>query len=180
MAAPLPHGVVLHAIFDSCHSGTIMDLPYETKYDASGAMSWQASRNYGTAGGTVFQLGACSDDQTAADTAALSREAYTGAATYSFIDSIEKYGVNQSYANLLLHMTESLRALGKTSQTKPSGGSAALSMMAPMLGGLAGGAMGMMAGALLGNMVDRGRLSHQLPTLACDKPVDIHQIQLMI
>ena len=59
LAAPLPQGVTLHALFDCCHSGTVMDLPYETRFDASGAAYWRASRNYGTAGGTVFQLGAC-------------------------------------------------------------------------------------------------------------------------
>jgi hypothetical protein len=36
-----------------------MDLPYEAKYDASGAAYWKASRMMGTAGGTAFQLGAC-------------------------------------------------------------------------------------------------------------------------
>lgn len=25
---PLPRGATLHATFDSCHSGTILDLPY--------------------------------------------------------------------------------------------------------------------------------------------------------
>ena len=25
---PLPHGVRLHAIIDSCHSGTVLDLPF--------------------------------------------------------------------------------------------------------------------------------------------------------
>jgi hypothetical protein len=65
------------------------------------------------------QIGACSDDQTAADTAALSQTAYTGAATYTFIDSVEKFGTQQSYGILLLHMTQSLARLGKTS-VKPA------------------------------------------------------------
>ncbi|KAI8474792.1 MAG: type I metacaspase [Monoraphidium minutum] len=180
LCAPLPQGVVLHGLFDSCHSGTVLDLPYTAKYDKSGAAYWEQSRMYGTAGGTAFQLGACSDGQTAADTSAMSKQAYTGAATYSFIDSIERYGVDQTYANLLLHMTESLRRLGKTSQNKPNGAMGAMTSMAPMLGALAGGAAGLMAGALLGNAASMSSMSHQLPTLACDKPVDIHQIQLMI
>ncbi|GBF96663.1 metacaspase type I [Raphidocelis subcapitata] len=180
LAAPLPQGVVLHALFDSCHSGSILDLPYETRYDQSGAAYWKASRMFGTSGGTAFQLGACDDQQTAADTAAMSRSAYTGAATYSFIDSIERYGVEQTYANLLIHMTQSLRALGKSSISNPNGGSAALTMAAPMLGAMAMGPMGALAGALLGSAMDTKRMSHQLPVLACDKPVDIHQIQLMI
>lgn len=180
MAAPLPNGVYLHALFDSCHSGSILDLPFEARYDKSGAAYWKQSRMYGTAGGTAFSLGACDDEQTAADTAAMSRSAYTGAATYSFIDSIERYGPSQTYANLLLHMTQSLRSLGKSSQTRPNGMAATAAMAAPMLGAAALGPIGALAGALLGSAMDVGRMSHQLPVLCCDKPVDIHQIQLMI
>ena len=49
----------------------------------------------------MIQLGACDDKFTAADTAKLSATAYTGAATYAFIESIERWGVNQTYATLL-------------------------------------------------------------------------------
>lgn len=52
----------------------------------------------GTSGGTAFQFGACKDSQTAADTNGLSGSAYTGAATYSFIEAVEKYGPQQTYA----------------------------------------------------------------------------------
>lgn len=30
---PLPHGVKLHAIIDSCHSGTMLDLPFLCRMD---------------------------------------------------------------------------------------------------------------------------------------------------
>lgn len=40
-------------------SGTILDLPYEIQWGPNGAPAWKVSRMYGTAGGTVFQLGAC-------------------------------------------------------------------------------------------------------------------------
>jgi hypothetical protein len=64
---------------------------------------------YSAAGGTVIQIGACDDKFTAADTAKLSATAYTGAATYSFIEAVEKYGPQQSYASLLSNMTTTLR-----------------------------------------------------------------------
>lgn len=110
----------------------------------------------------------------------MARSAYTGAATYAFIDSVERYGRDQTYANLLAHMTQSLRALGKTSVSNPNGAGAVASMAAPMLGAIALGPVGVLAGSLLGSAIDRGRMAHQLPVLCCDKPVDIHQIQLMI
>lgn len=52
----------------------------------------------GTSGGTAFQFGACKDSQVAADTNAMSGSAYTGAATFSFIDAVERYGTQQTYA----------------------------------------------------------------------------------
>lgn len=55
----------------------------------------------------------------------------------SFIDSIEKYGKEQTYANLLAHMTQALRALGKSSVSKPNGAASAVAMAAPMLGAVA-------------------------------------------
>lgn len=30
---PIPHGVKLHAIIDSCHSGTVLDLPFLCRMD---------------------------------------------------------------------------------------------------------------------------------------------------
>lgn len=52
----------------------------------------------GTSGGTAFQIGACKDSQVAADTSAMSGSAYTGAATYAFIDAVERFGTQQTYA----------------------------------------------------------------------------------
>ena len=77
-------------------------------------------------------------------------------------------------------MTQSLRALGKTSVSQPGGAGAMVSMAAPMLGAVALGPVGILAGAMLGSVMDKSRMAHQLPVLCCDKPADIHQIQLMI
>jgi hypothetical protein len=72
--------------------GPALDLPYQTKADAAGRFYWKGKRRHkGTAGGIALQFGACLDAQVAQDTAKLSGSAYTGAATYSFIEAIERW-----------------------------------------------------------------------------------------
>lgn len=101
-----------------------------------------------TAGGTVIQLGACDDKLTAADTAKLSATAYTGAATYAFIDAIERAGVQQTYGNLLRHMTSTIGSLGKTSIKPPSTAGAMVGSALPLVGAIALGPLGLLAGAV--------------------------------
>lgn len=176
----LPAGVVVHALFDSCHSGTMMDLPYETKWDRSGQPYWRRNNMRGTSGGTVIQLGACDDKATAADTAKLSATAYTGAATYTFIQAIEKYGPSQTYASLLAHMTEALAGLGKSSVQNASAGSSAVAAGLPLVMGAVLGPLGLVAGAQLAAFSSMGRMTEQKPVLCCDKPIDITRTRLMI
>jgi hypothetical protein len=47
---PLGKGVKLHAIVDTCHSGTILDLPYLCR------MSRYVGTNYHAVAGSAFQL----------------------------------------------------------------------------------------------------------------------------
>lgn len=108
-----------------------------------------ASLSHSLAGGTVIQLGACDDKYTAADTAKLSTTAYTGAATYAFIESIERYGTHQTYATLLANMTKTLRGLGKASIKPQSAGGAMASGALPLVGAIALGPLGLLAGAAL-------------------------------
>ena len=68
----------------------------------------------GTQGGEAIQFGAARDSQTAADTAALSGHVSTGAATFSFIQAIERAGTNISYGRLLQVCGSSLGRLGVT------------------------------------------------------------------
>eukprot|EP00878_Enallax_costatus_P028864 GHUV01031216.1.p1 GENE.GHUV01031216.1~~GHUV01031216.1.p1 ORF type:complete len:146 (+),score=39.72 GHUV01031216.1:1438-1875(+) len=127
----------------------------------------------GTSGGTAFQIGACKDSQTAADTNGLSGSAYTGAATYSFIEAVEKYGAQQTYASLLQHMMDSLH--------KRMGGSSAGGLPSGLTsltggGGLTGAAVGLMASFLLGG----GAMGAQVPVICCDKQVDLYATRLGI
>eukprot|EP00879_Flechtneria_rotunda_P001214 GHRR01001361.1.p1 GENE.GHRR01001361.1~~GHRR01001361.1.p1 ORF type:complete len:431 (+),score=130.21 GHRR01001361.1:238-1530(+) len=172
LVRPLMPGVTLHALIDACHSGTAMDLPYRAKYGTDGRFAWKLKTRTikGTSGGTAFQLGACKDSQVAADTNSMSGSAYTGAATFSFIDAVERYGPQQTYASLLQHMMETLRK-----QSAGAAGPASLAI--PGLGGgLSGIAVGMMASFLLGGAA----LGGQVPVICCDKQVDLYNICLRI
>jgi hypothetical protein len=70
----------------------------------------------GTSGGLAVQFGACDDSQTAADTAALSKDRVsTGAATFLFIQAIEHLSAsglhNVTYAPSPLFIRESISQL---------------------------------------------------------------------
>lgn len=158
LVRPLAPGVTMHCITDACHSGTGLDLQYQTEVDAYSRFYWKADRpGYiykGTAGGTVFQFSACKDHQVAQDTKKMSGTAYTGAATFSFIQAVERGGVHQSYGSVLSQMMHALRAQSQ----------------APISGG------GILSQLLMGPVPS----SHQTPILCCDKAVDINNTRLNI
>lgn len=137
---PLPQGVKLHAIIDACHSGSVMDLPFTATCHA-GYLRWESEygpgvrlQTKGTAGGFCVQFGAARDFQAAADTTRLSGGVPTGAATFSFIQAIERRGLNISYGDLLVEMYNTLQMAGLGG----SGGGGGLDGM--LLGMLGGGA----------------------------------------
>ncbi|XP_021744823.1 metacaspase-1-like [Chenopodium quinoa] len=119
---PLPPGAKLHAIIDACHSGTMLDLPFLCRMNGSGQYVWEdhrprSGRWKGTSGGEVFSFSGCDDDQTSADTSALSKVTSTGAMTYCFIQAIER-GHASTYGIMLNAMRDAIR---KT-DTSPGGG----------------------------------------------------------
>ncbi|KAL3538658.1 hypothetical protein ACH5RR_002024 [Cinchona calisaya] len=100
---PLKKDIMLHAIIDACHSGTVLDLTHvydrnngrwKDNYPPSGALK-------GTDGGQAICFSACEDHEEATDTSALSPEkTMSGAMTYTFIKSImEKQEI--SYRGIL-------------------------------------------------------------------------------
>lgn len=144
---PLPQGVKLHAIIDACHSGSVLDLPYQATV-RGGYATWNAAyagqtRAWkGTGGGFCVQFSAAKDSQTAADTSQLSGGVATGAATFCFIKAVEDRGVsNVTYGDLLLSMSRTLQAAGL-------GGSGGGGAVAPVMGG--GGLESMLFGMLTG------------------------------
>ncbi|XP_068316127.1 metacaspase-1-like [Pyrus communis] len=110
---PLPTGARLHAIVDACHSGTVLDLPFLCRMDRNGKYVWEDHRPRsgvwkGTNGGEVISFSGCDDDQTSADTSALSKITSTGAMTYAFIQAIER-GHGDTYGNMLNAMRSTIR-----------------------------------------------------------------------
>ncbi|GAB4844260.1 Metacaspase-1 [Ancistrocladus abbreviatus] len=113
---PLPPGVKLHAIIDACHSGTALDLPFLCRMNRSGQYVWEDHRPRsgvwkGSNGGEVISFSGCDDDQTSADTAALSKITSTGAMTYCFIQAIER-GQATTYGSILNSMRAAIRNTG--------------------------------------------------------------------
>ncbi|KAK9846629.1 hypothetical protein WJX81_007951 [Elliptochloris bilobata] len=169
---PVPPNVRLHAVIDACHSGTAMDLEYRCKAK-HGEINWKMEYDHqpsvykGTAGGEVIQFGAARDRQTAADTAALSGNVSTGAATFAFIQAVERIGTQITYGQLLMSMAQTLE------QVAPAAGDELLSgagMQMSKLGGI---------GKMLNKLIDGARdavgMSGQQPTMCCNYAFDLNR-----
>lgn len=82
----VPFGAKLVAIFDSCHSGTILDLRYtvvganynQVKYDSK----------YPETKGKIICIGGCKDNQTSADT--VENRVSQGALTFGFLEACKQ------------------------------------------------------------------------------------------
>ncbi|XP_076950480.1 metacaspase-1-like [Bidens hawaiensis] len=132
---PLPHGVKLHAIIDSCYSGTILDLPFLCRMNRSGQYVWEDHRPRsgawkGSNGGEVFCISACDDHEKSGDTSVLSKIASTGVMTFGFIQAIER-GHASTYGSLL----GSMRNVINTARGYSGDGGAVTSLLAMLLTG---------------------------------------------
>ncbi|KAG2669112.1 hypothetical protein I3843_14G019300 [Carya illinoinensis] len=132
---PLPHGVKLHAIIDACHSGTVLDLPFLCRMNRTGQYIWEDHRPRsgvwkGTSGGEAISFSGCDDDQTSADTSALSRITSTGAMTFCFIQAIER-GHGNTYGGMLNSMRSAIRSTGSNDM----GGGVVTSLLTMLLTG---------------------------------------------
>ncbi|KAJ7968226.1 Metacaspase-1 [Quillaja saponaria] len=108
---PLKVGVKLHAIVDSCHSGTILDLIYvydrEKKTWSDNSPPSKNPLRKSTSGGKAICLSACGDDQMAADTSAFRGKGMNGVMTYLLVKIIRE---NQdiTYGELLEKMHDGI------------------------------------------------------------------------
>ncbi|PIL24114.1 hypothetical protein GSI_13866 [Ganoderma sinense ZZ0214-1] len=108
MVQKLPPGCRLTALFDSCHSGSVLDLPYLYSSDGR-AKGSQVTKRWVERKSTyadVISWSGCKDSQTSADT--WEAGVATGAMSYAFINSL-KQNPDQTYQELL----RSVRAILK-------------------------------------------------------------------
>jgi len=88
LVSPLPAGVSLICIFDCCHSGTALDLPFHTSLGGDGQVTVRSgSHCVGPTKANVILLSGCRDAGTSADLG--SGETANGALTAAFKSVIE-------------------------------------------------------------------------------------------
>ena len=98
-------GVTLVGLFDSCHSGTILDLKYNY-LDSSNYNNYFENDKVSECCGNVIMISGCMDTQTSSD--AFIENKYQAAMIWSFIDSINKKP-NCSWRELLQNMRDLLK-----------------------------------------------------------------------
>jgi len=101
----LKPGVTLYAIFDSCHSGTVLDLKYNYLDTTNGLKTTVNSKNYETLANVIMFSG-CADNQTSAD--AYINKKFCGAMTYSLLNALNSNS-NPTLLSLLQNMRSYLK-----------------------------------------------------------------------
>ena len=100
--------VFLFALFDSCHSGTVLDLKYQY-FDSSDYNRFTINDKTTDTNGNVIMISGCMDSQTSAD--AFIEKKSQGAMTWSFLNTIN-YNPNLTWGGLLQNMRNLLRHNG--------------------------------------------------------------------
>lgn len=106
LVKPLPPGVRLTAVFDCCHSGSIMDLPFTARADNAGVKETTSST---LISGSIIMFAGCRDDQTSAD-AYQGEGVWGGALTYALSTALSEHPTSQAVTvtDLLLRMRKAL------------------------------------------------------------------------
>jgi metacaspase-1 len=100
--------ITIIGMFDSCHSGTILDLKYNY-LDSNNYDKYSENNKVSECQGNVIMISGCMDSQTSVEV--LIENKAQGALTWSFIDCINKTP-NCSWRELLKSMRDSLKKNG--------------------------------------------------------------------
>ena len=103
-------GTILFAIFDSCFSGTVLDLKYNYLTDDNIVINKYATEITSD----VYMISGCKDSQTSADSYVNynNRNMSSGALTYVFLETIQQLGTNISLKVLMESMRNLLKENG--------------------------------------------------------------------
>ena len=103
----LQSGVTLIALFDSCYSGTVLDLKYQyldsLNYDTATINDKESQTN-----GQVFMISGCTDKQTSED--AYINNTYNGALTWSYLESLTNNSLHITWRELIKTMRDKLKS----------------------------------------------------------------------
>lgn len=109
----IPAGCKLTCIYDSCHSGTIVDLRYN--YIQSGVDTLVITKDlkYSNTLGDIIVFSGCEDKATSADTSETNPltgiKQQQGAMTYAFIETLKQSNYNIKYKTLISRVRKLLR-----------------------------------------------------------------------
>jgi hypothetical protein len=88
-------------LFDSCHSGTICELPYTyTCNTTNGLIKSVTSKPNTLPSSNIYMISGCQDNQTSSNVYLSSMKEYTGAFTSVFIVALQKYNYSIDIKNL--------------------------------------------------------------------------------
>jgi hypothetical protein len=103
----LQKDVTLIALFDSCYSGTVLDLKYQyldsLNYDEATINNKENQTN-----GQVFMISGCTDRQTSAD--AYINTKYNGALTRSYLETLTTSATVLTWRKLVKTMRDYLKS----------------------------------------------------------------------
>lgn len=103
---PLPAGVRLRCIFDCCHAGTMLDIPYcYTQTVFTRKYKMQHDKTYKDSNADVVCWSGCLDNQTSAD--AYWNGAFAGALTAGLLEILREK-TNHTYESVFSKLTNSL------------------------------------------------------------------------
>ena len=91
--------VTLYALFDCCHSGTIVDLKYQY-FDSANYNNFTINEKVEEFDNHIIIICGCMDNQTSAD--AFINKKYQGAMTWAFLEACKTPNINLN--NLLINM----------------------------------------------------------------------------